>query len=270
MPEAESGPPRARRPDAPLTQAEAAEFARAMNVRVGAIRSAYAVQDDESALENYDQLVADPVKDFFAARNYEFFVRLKTDLVEAAARRCFGPGASSRLRVLDIGCGTGVMLRVLSGIFPDAWACDPSQAMVSRAGERAVVMPDPARMPFDDASFDIALSACVYHHIPQELHARHMVDVRRILRPGGLFMVFEHNPYNPLTRMIVRRCPLDESAELLPAREVRTRMRAAGFTNVRTRYYMFLPQAVYSWARALEAVFSVTALGGQYCTMGRR
>ena len=40
-----------------------------------------------------------------------------------------------------------------------------------------------------------------------------------MLVPGGLCCIIEHNPWNPATRTIVRRCPVDVDAELSTARE---------------------------------------------------
>ena len=55
---------------------------------------------------------------------------------------------------------------------------------------------------------------------------------------------FEHNPLNPLTRFIVRRCPLDADAHLLGAGQARRLVCGAGFTSVAARYYLFLPQGL--------------------------
>ncbi len=263
-------PPPGGQSDAPLTAAEAAEFARALGVRVAAIRSTYTVLEDGAPdPETYDQLVADPIKNFVATNNYEFFVQVKCDLVWRFAHRAF-PATAPNLRVLDIGCGTGAMLRVLAQRFREVRGCDPAQSMVVRAGPAAVHMPDPTHLPFTDGYFDIALSACVYHHIALERRAAHVADVHRVLRPGGLFLIFEHNPYNPLTRLIVRRCPLDENAQLLAGVETKRMLQSAGFDAVRNRYYLFLPKAIYRRLSFLEALLSFTALGGQYCTVGQR
>ena len=56
-------------------------------------------------------------------------------------------------------------------------------------------------------------------------------EAARVLRPGGVFAIIEHNPLNPATRLIVRRLPMDRNAILLGARETRRLLRAAGFAN---------------------------------------
>ncbi len=260
-------PPTAN-PDAPLTSQEAAEFASALGVRVQAIRSVYHVVDREPTPETYDELVADPIKTFIAANNYDFFVRVKRDLVRDEIRR--RGWAVEDIRLLDVGCGSGALMRSLAEDCAEVRGCDPSRSMVVRAGANAVHMVEPTRIPFDDNRFDIVLAACVYHHIPPDIYSAHLADVLRTLRPGGVLMIFEHNPYNPVTRLIVNRCPLDENAILLTARQTRRLLRNAGFANVHSRSYLFLPQSVYNRARGLERLLGLSGLGGQYCCLGEK
>lgn len=83
-------------------------------------------------------------------------------------------------------------------------------------------------------------------------------------------MIFEHNPFNLLTRYIVNRCPIDAAAILLSAGETKWLMRQVSFADIHNRYYLFFPQAFYSWLGGLEKYLSITRLGGQYCTAGRK
>ncbi len=129
-------------------------------------------------------------------------------------------------------------------------------------------MVSPTDIPFADDSFDAIICACVYHHIEPDIRERHMAEIKRVLRPGGLFFIFEHNPRNVITQLIVRRCPLDAETNLLGSGEARSLMRRGGFADVATRYYLFLPEFLYRMFRWTERVLSHTTLGGQYCTVG--
>ena len=51
--------------------------------------------------------------------------------------------------------------------------------------------------------------------------------MRRVVRPGGLLCIIEHNPFNPLTRLAVVRCEFDRDAVLLPALAPRAPIAAA-------------------------------------------
>ncbi len=59
---------------------------------------------------------------------------------------------------------------------------------------------DGQRLPYDDASFDFAYTICVMHHVPPAQWPAFAAEMRRVVKPGGMAAVFEHIPYNPLTR----------------------------------------------------------------------
>ncbi|MCP4247274.1 MAG: class I SAM-dependent methyltransferase [bacterium] len=249
--------------------AEVEEFARMLGVtradRGALVRMGAPAQADEIA--DYEALVADPIKSRFTA-DPDFFHRIKADLVsELAARRLPGR-APILLRVLDVGCGTGSLLAHLEARFGHVRGCDPSRRMVRAAGAQACYMPSPMQLPFDDGSFDVVVCACVYHHIEPHRRLEHLQEIGRVLAPDGLLLVFEHNRRNPLTRVIVRRCPIDSGAKLLTGGLTKRLLQRAGFEVVRNRYYLFLPQRLYRAVGRVERLLSLTGLGGQFCTHG--
>ena len=64
-------------------------------------------------------------------------------------------------------------------------------------------------------------AVCVYHHVEPGDRAPLTAEIRRVLKPGGMLAIIEHNPLNPVTRAVVKRIPLDRDAQLLSAREAR-------------------------------------------------
>lgn len=247
---------------------EIREFADVLGVRPEALRGLRYAESAEAETFDYDELVADPIKSI-VARNDDYFAQLKVDLTLELTARAFGRQRLDELSVLDIGCGTGHMMRRLTSHFADVHGCDLSQSMVRRAGKNASLMPAPTRVPFTSESFDIAICACVYHHVRPELRLEHVGEVARVLRPGGMLLIFEHNPRNPLTRRIVRRCPIDESAILVGSRQMRSILKAARFTDIRCRHYLFMPESIYRHLGFAERWLSLSGMGGQYCTTGR-
>jgi SAM-dependent methyltransferase len=118
-------------------------------------------------------------------------------------------------------------------------------------------------IPLAAQSQDVVFSACVFHHIPQEEHQHWLSELRRVTRPGGLLVIFEHNPLNPLTVRAVNTCPFDVNARLIRAGELRRASLAAGWQQATTDYKVFFPSALKA-LRPLERRLGWLGLGAQY------
>jgi SAM-dependent methyltransferase len=144
-----------------------------------------------------------------------------------------------------------------------------SSAMLEACGDLPVVQQAREdRVSFEDASIDWMTAVCLFHHVGPADRVRLAADMRRALRPGGLFVMIEHNPLNPFAQVIVRRTPVDEHARLLTARAARRLARAAGFDVVATRYFLVIPERFYRWAGAVEGALTRLPLSGQYAVFG--
>ena len=215
---------------------------------------------------DYDALLKDPVRDWFSPGG-GFLVSRKVDVMLALARRL---GRDTReLTWLDVGCGRGELLRAAAPFFQRVIGCDVSKEMMAACPDLDVrLQPTAVEVPLPDHSVDWATAVCVYHHVDLADRARLTAEIHRVLRPGGAFLIIEHNPFNPATQVIVWRSPVDEHAVLLTARTTRRMLGDAGFGIAATQYFLYFPERIYRGARAIEQALTRVPLGGQYTVAG--
>jgi SAM-dependent methyltransferase len=120
------------------------------------------------------------------------------------------------------------------------------------------------------ASFDFATAVSVYHHVEELDRVPLTREIQRVLRPNGTFCMIEHNPFNPITRFIVSRSPIDVDAHLLTAHTAGRYSAAAGLRTIRTEYFLYLPEKVYLKAPWFEGLVGKLPLGGQYAVFARK
>ena len=82
--------------------------------------------------------------------------------------------------------------------------------------------------------------------------------------------VIEHNPWNPVTRIIVSRTPIDADAELLSPPQTRRLLAAAKAPTIGTQYFLLLPERLFRFLSFTENMAKSIPLGGQYAMFGRK
>ena len=218
---------------------------------------------------NYDAGMADPLKRL-VGQSAEVFVEHKADWLLRNR-----PPAG---RLLDFGCGTGSFLRVLrrSGRPLELAGCDVSGGMIEAArrdwdagSPPAWHVLEPGPLPFADGAFDVVTMSNVLHHVEPASRPPAVRELLRIVRPGGMVVVFEHNPCNPLTRWIVARAPIDANAELLSSAACVQLLRGAGAVRCEAAYILFFPPR-FRRLWALERFLSAVPVGAQYVVTATR
>lgn len=111
------------------------------------------------------------------------------DDLEADLVRRHAPGP----RVLELGCGTGLVLERIARFARGAVGADLSAGMLSHARRRGldVVQADACSLPFRDAAFDAVASFKVLAHVPDV--ARALAEIARVTRPGGRMVLEFYN-----------------------------------------------------------------------------
>lgn len=92
--------------------------------------------------------------------------------------------------ILDVGCGTGANLELLSQ-FGDAEGVDVSAEALAFCRERGLTkvrQGEAEHLPYDDASFDLVTGLDVVEHLDDDVAG--LKEMRRVLRPGGRILLF--------------------------------------------------------------------------------
>ncbi|HEX3332966.1 MAG TPA: class I SAM-dependent methyltransferase [Acidimicrobiales bacterium] len=207
----------------------------------------------------------------FTGRNAAFYARRKAEILEEIVRR--GPGPLPGLSLLDVGCGTGTTDQVLAPRVRRLHGVDVSEEMLTQARrnlpEAQFSWYDGERLPFDDGTFDVVVAICVLHHVPVSQRSTVVGEMVRVTRREGVVAVFEHNPYNPLTRHAVNTCELDRDAVLLAPRESLALLRGSAHVEPDLRHYLFSPLGGAAGS-SLDRYLRRLPLGGQYAAWVRR
>ena len=206
----------------------------------------------------------------FSGASHEFFARSKAEELLRLTRRHLGEPAE--LEALDAGCGIGLLDQHLGGRFKSLTGTDVSaEALETAARENPSVRYELAAsdgFPFADDAVDVTFAANVVQVVPDEQRAQFVSELARVTRPGGLVVVFEHNPYNPLTQIVVRRFELRDEVRMLRPNRTKRLLRENGLAEVDFGFILLFP----SRRRRLLAVergLRRLPLAAQYYVAGR-
>ena len=147
-------------------------------------------------------------------------------------------------RVLDVGCGTGELLRRLRAKYPDAMLAglDPVAEMLEVAGDKLSGREDlrigyADSLPWTASSFDIVVSCNMFHYITHPVQA--LQEMARVLRPGGTLVLTDWCDDYLACRVCNYYLRLTNRAFYKTYREAEclALLRAAGFRNVKLERY---------------------------------
>lgn len=204
----------------------------------------------------------------------DLILEVKADLfIELLSQKLKSVPRLKDAKVLDVGCGIGLMDRYWKNSFGELHGIDVSKESVERAKttntEVKYVTYDGNKLPYADGTFDALVTVCVMHHVPPAEWQSFTSEMARVTKTGGLIAVFEHNPYNPMTQIVVNRCEFDADAVLLRPAKVKMLGAGAGLEHVDTKSILYFPWRG-SFFRMVEKFLGFIPMGGQYYTLFKK
>ncbi|MEW6008461.1 MAG: class I SAM-dependent methyltransferase [Candidatus Omnitrophota bacterium] len=203
----------------------------------------------------------------FSGENAEYFALYKAEYIKKYL------GSNFRGRILDYGCGVGLVIKFLRSLFDKKYVeiigFDNSLASIKQCRNYI----EGARFTSNDTDleqefFDTVIMANVLHHIDIAERGKILKKAITFLKKGGYIFIFEHNPYNPITRMVVKSSPIDEKASLVSARDIMRLLRSLYIDIHKKRYIVFFPRLLKK-LRFLEPIMGYIPIGAQYVYVGQ-
>jgi ubiquinone/menaquinone biosynthesis C-methylase UbiE len=202
--------------------------------------------------------------------NSQYFAQLKAQKLKEWSNKY---RLASPQKILDFGCGDGIMSYEVKKLFPSTqlYGVDPSFESIELAKKNvpnAHFYTSGTTLSFFESNmFDIIYCAGVFHHIPFDEHDHYLQELHRVLRPGGIIVLFELNPFNPGTKFIFIGHPMETNAKMLTPWYTKKVTTSIGYKE--TIFYCFFPKFLQA-LRPLEQWLTKLPLGGLYATITQK
>ncbi len=218
--------------------------------------------------EKYEAMLREGIR--LSGEDQHFFIRGRIDDLRTQL-----PSAWAPRRILDFGCGTGHSTHYLASVFPQAsvLGVDTAEKALERAKSSYAstrVRFASLREPLETTAYDLCYTNGVFHHIDPRERSGAIRSLYAAMAPDGYLAFFENNPWNPGTRLVMRRIPFDRDAVPLSSREAKKLAKENGFGRIRpTRYLFYFPRFL-SFLRFSESWLARLPLGAQYCVLAQK
>jgi SAM-dependent methyltransferase len=212
--------------------------------------------------DDYDSMLAHGLslsgegRDFFATGRLAFLARCLRERNLAAEN------------ALDFGCGTGTSVPLIQSLVgaravvgvDESSRCVAAAAKL-HAGPGVTFSATAEHVPA--GNFDLVYTNGVFHHIPVARRPAALAFIHGVLKPGGVFSLWENNPWSIGARYVMSKIPFDDDAVMISAGHARDLVRRHGFRVLSTDYLFIFPAAL-KFLRPLEELARRAPLGAQY------
>ena len=167
-------------------------------------------------------------------------------------------------KILDLGCGVGTMLKLLSKQFPDSifYAQDESPKSMDYIKKNHPNVNCLSDLNTEE-KFDLIFLSNVIHHVKSSERDDLFKKIHSLLNPEGKLFIFEHNPYNPLTLKLVANCEFDADAELIKKKDLIKICKRNNLKIFKSGYIHFFPSKL-GFLFKIENYLKWLFLGAQY------
>ena len=207
---------------------------------------------------SYENLVSDQLS--FFSKDRSFFSKYKLDLIKKIL-------PISPNKFLDFGSGIGLSIPFIHSNFPNCtiYATDISSDSLNELSSRynyCNIIENDALFNYK-SNFDCIFLSGVIHHIHPSARESILNSLYDLLTPAGYLVIFEHNPFNPITQRMVSTCPFDADAVLISKFNLSKLCLKNGFKVYDSGYCLFFPPKL-SVLSFLEPLLKYIPLGGQH------
>jgi len=167
-------------------------------------------------------------------------------------------------KILDLGCGIGSILKFLKENFNDSkfYAYDESVKSLEYVKTKYpdVICINSLNIP---EKFDLIFVSNVIHHVKSSERKKFLEKIHKLLEDNGSLLIYEHNPYNPITLKIVANCDIDADAELIKKKDLIRLCYENNFKIHKSGYIHFFPSILKIFFN-IEKYLKWLFLGAQY------
>jgi len=174
--------------------------------------------------------------------------------------------------IMDFGCGIGASAQILANHFSSAKVIgvDPSKNSIDIAKKNnSQEFEFYLNSEFTSSnSMNMVYCNGVFHHIPISQRVSAVNYIKNSLSPSGILAVWENNPWNPGTRLIMRKCPFDNDANTLSHISFQKILEENGFEITAVNFLFIFPR-ILKLFRPLEKYLCRFPIGAQYLILAK-
>lgn len=226
------------------------------------------MKEFDNYTRNYQKTINNSLNKF--GGNQQTFTYSKSFIIRKLLKK---NNLIKNISVLDFGCGIGLLHKYLSDKNINIYGIDVSKNSLKIAKKNnprsKLKYFNGKKIPYSDNKFDLVIVSCVFHHINKKFHKKILKEIKCKLKKNGTLIIFEHNPFNPITRYIFNNNPFDKKARLIFPISFRKNLNELGFNEIKKSYHMFLPLRL-NYTYFLEKFFFWFPLASQYWISGKK